>query len=89
MLIRRNEPGLVSADWRSALVAKLLTGLGWAVRDGQPTDRRTVTGLIATDVRLLRRLGAFERDRRHDSWPGAATDGGMVLTRAAFACERS
>lgn len=77
-----------STDNAEVEIAKLLIGLGWAVGDGQPIDRRTVTGLIATDVRLLRRLGAFERDRRHDRWPGAVTDGGMTLARAALAAER-
>ena len=77
-----------STDNAEVTVARLLTGLGWAVGDGQPIDRRTVTGLIATDVRLLQRLGAFERDRRHDRWPGRVTDGGMTLARAALADHR-
>jgi hypothetical protein len=64
-------------------VAKLLTGLGWAVGDGQPIDRRTVTGLIAEDVHLLRQLGAFERDRR-GGWPGTVTPDGIALSRAAL-----
>jgi hypothetical protein len=77
-----------STDNAEVTIAKLLTGLGWAVEDGQPIDRRTVTGLIAADVHLLRQLGAFERDRR-GSWPGAVTDGGMALARGALAAQRS
>jgi len=72
-----------STDNAEVIVAKLLTGLGWAVGDGQPIDRRTVTGLIAADVHLLRQLGAFERDRR-DSWPGTVTPDGIALARAAL-----
>ncbi len=53
-----------STDNAEVTIAKLLTGLGWAVEGGQPIDRRVVTGLIAEDVHLLRQLGAFERDRR-------------------------
>ena len=78
-----------STENAEVTVARLLTGLGWAVGDGQAIDRRTVTGLIATDVRLLQRLGAFERDRRHDRWPGAVTTGGVALARSALADERS
>jgi len=64
-------------------IATLLTGLGLAVGDGQPIDRRTVTGLIAADVHLLRQLGAFERDRR-DGWPSTVTPDGIALARAAL-----
>jgi len=70
-------------DNAEVTIATLLTGLGWAVGDGQPIDRRTVTGLIATDVRLLRQLGALERDEEN-RWPGAVTPDGMVLARAAL-----
>ncbi|MEX2486008.1 MAG: hypothetical protein WD377_00175 [Nitriliruptoraceae bacterium] len=77
-----------STDNAEATVAKLLTGVGWAVEGGQPIDRRTVTSLIAGDVHLLRRLGALERDR-HSSWPGAVTSGGMVLAGTALADQRS
>jgi hypothetical protein len=77
-----------STDNAEMTIAKLLTGLGWAVGDGQPIDRRTVTGLIAADVHLLGQLGAFERDRR-GSWPGAVTDGGMALARGALADQGS
>ncbi len=72
-----------STDDAEVTVANLLTGLGWAVGDGQPIDRRTVTGLIAADVRLLRRLGAFERDRR-GRWPGPVTPDGIEVARAAL-----
>jgi hypothetical protein len=72
-----------STDNAEVTIAKLLTGLGWAVGDGQPIDRRTVTGLIAADVHLLRQLGAFERDRR-GSWPGTVTPDGIALARAAL-----
>jgi hypothetical protein len=72
-----------STDNAEVTVAKLLTGLGWAVGDGQPIDRRTATGLIATDVHLLRQLGAFERGRR-GGWPGTVTPDGIVLARAAI-----
>ncbi|TVR20015.1 MAG: plasmid pRiA4b ORF-3 family protein, partial [Nitriliruptor sp.] len=72
-----------STDNAELTIAKLLTGLGWAVGDGQPIDRRTVTGLIAADVHLLRQLGAFERDRR-SGWPGAVTSDGIALARAAL-----
>jgi hypothetical protein len=79
-----------STDNAEVAVAKLLTGLGWAVGDGQPIDRRTVTGLIAADVHLLRQLGAFERDRRGGR-PGTVTPDGIALARAALnppeACE--
>jgi hypothetical protein len=86
LLLALMAPG--STDNAEVTIAKLLTGLGWAVGDGQPIDRRTVTGLIAADVHLLRQLGAFERDRR-GSWPGAVTDGGMALARGALAAQRS
>jgi hypothetical protein len=72
-----------STDNAEVTVAKLLTGLGWAVGDGQPIDRRTVTGLIAADVYLLRQLGAFERDR-HGGWPGTVTPDGIALARVAL-----
>jgi len=72
-----------STDNAEVTVAKLLTGLGWAVGDGQPIDRRTATGLIGADVHLLRQLGAFERDR-HASWPGTVTPDGVALARAAL-----
>jgi hypothetical protein len=72
-----------STDNAEVIVAKLLTGLGWAVGDGQPIDRLTVTGLIAADVHLLRQLGAFERDRR-GGWPGTVTPDGIALARAAL-----
>ena len=70
-------------DNAEVAVAKLLTGLGWAVGDGQPIDRRTATSLIAADVRLLDRVGASEDDRR-GRWPGAATPEGIALARAAL-----
>ena len=64
-------------------VARLLTGLGWAVGNGQPIDRRTATGLIAEDVHLLHRVGAFAH-RRRDGWPGTVTPDGIALARAAL-----
>lgn len=70
-------------DNAEVTIATLLTGLGWAVGDGQPVDGRTVTGLIAADVHLLRQLGAFERHRR-GSWPGTVTPDGIALARAAL-----
>jgi hypothetical protein len=72
-----------STDNAEVTIAKLLTGLGWAVGDGHPIDRRTVTGLIAADVHLLRQLGAFERDRR-GGWPGRVTPDGIALARVAL-----
>ena len=72
-----------STDNAEVTIARLLTALGWAVSDGQPIDRRTVTGLIAQDVHLLRQLGAFERDR-HDGWPGTVTPDGIALAHAAL-----
>jgi hypothetical protein len=65
-------------------VAQLLTGAGWSLEGGQPIDRRTATGLIADDVHLLRRVGAFERDQR-GGWPGTVTPEGVALARAALA----
>jgi hypothetical protein len=65
-------------------VAQLLTGAGWSLEGGQPIDRRAATGLIADDVHLLRRVGAFERDRR-GGWPGTVTPEGVALARAALA----
>jgi hypothetical protein len=67
-----------STDNAEVTVAKLLTGLGWAVGDGQPIDRPTVTGLIATDVHLLHHVGAFEEDRG-GGWPGTVTPDGIAL----------
>jgi len=75
--------GSGSTDNAEATVAELLTGLGWAVGDGQPIDRRTATGLIAEDVHFLRRVGAFERDPR-GRWPGTVTPQGVALARAAL-----
>jgi hypothetical protein len=66
-------------------VAQLLTGIGWALEGGAQVDRRAVTGLIAQDVHLLHRLGAFDRDRRRGDWPGTVTTGGTALARAALA----
>ena len=77
-----------STDNAEVTVAQLLTGLGWAVGDGQPIDRRTATGLIADDVHLLRQLGAFEDDRR-GGWPGTVTPDGIALARAALADEQA
>jgi hypothetical protein len=73
-----------STDDVAVAVAGLLTGLGWAVGDREPVDRRTASGLIADDVRLLHRLGAFESEDR-GRWPGPATPGGVALARAALA----
>ncbi len=64
-------------------VAELLTGLGWAVEGGQPIDGHTATSLIAADVHLLHRVGAFERDRR-GGWPGPVTPDGIALAQAAL-----
>ncbi len=76
-----------STDNAEVTVAELLTGLGWAVGDRQPIDRRTATGLIATDVHLLHRVGAFADDRR-GAWPGTVTPDGIALARAALADQR-
>ncbi|MBS3939849.1 MAG: plasmid pRiA4b ORF-3 family protein [Actinobacteria bacterium] len=73
-----------SADDAAVTVAELLTGLGWAVGDREPVDRRTASGLFADDVHLLHRLGAFESEDR-GRWPGPATPGGTALARAALA----
>ncbi len=72
-----------STDNIEVTIARLLTGLGWAVGEGKAIDRSTATGLIAADVHLLRQLGAFERDRRGD-WPGTVTPNGIALARAAL-----
>jgi hypothetical protein len=72
-----------STDNVEVTVAKLLTGLGWAVGDGQPVDRRATTSLIAADVHLLHRVGAFEDDGG-GGWPGAVTPDGIALARAAL-----
>ena len=77
-----------STDDAEVAVVGLLTGLGWALGDGQPIDRRTVSGLVAADVRLLRLVGAFERDRR-GGWPGTLTPDGIALAQAALADPRS
>jgi hypothetical protein len=76
-----------STDNAEVTIAKLLTAQGWSVGDGQPIDRRTVTGLIAEDVHLLRQLGAFERDRR-GSWPGTVTPDGIALARVSLTDQR-
>lgn len=71
-----------------ARIAQLLTGLGWAIDDGQSIDRRTASGLVAGDVRLLRRVGALEAGRS-GRWPGRATAAGVQLARAAMADQES
>ncbi|GGI09385.1 plasmid pRiA4b ORF-3 family protein [Egicoccus halophilus] len=71
-----------ATDDAEVRVAALLTALGWAVGEGQPVDPRTAGHLVVDDVRLLRRLGAFERDRR--AWPGTVTPDGIALARAAL-----
>jgi hypothetical protein len=68
-------------------VARLLTGVGWALEGGAPVDRRAATGLIAQDVHLLHRLGAFGRVRG-GGWPGEVTTEGVALARAALADQR-
>jgi hypothetical protein len=75
-----------STDQAEMTIARLLTGLGWALEDGHPIDRRTVTGLVADDVRLLRRVGALHGDRL-DTWPGQVTPAGVQLAQAALADE--
>ncbi len=72
-----------STDAAGVEVARLLTGLGWAVGDGARVCRRAGTGLIAAEVRLLLQLGAFDRDR-HGGWPGTVTPEGIALARAAL-----
>jgi hypothetical protein len=71
-------------DDAEVTVARLLTGMGWALEGRQPIDRRTAIGLIADDVHLLRRIGAFERERR-SGWPGTVTADGVTLARATLA----
>jgi len=66
------------------MVAKLLTGMGWALQGRQPIDRRAAIGLIADDVHLLSRIGAFER-QRGGGWPGTVTPEGIALAQAALA----
>jgi hypothetical protein len=73
-----------STDDADVMVAKMLTGLGWVVGDGQPIDRLAAIGLIADDAHLLHQLGAFER-QRSGGWPGTATPGGIALAQAALA----
>ncbi len=77
-----------STEPAETTIAQLLTGLGWALEGGHPIDRRTVTALVADDVRLLSRVGALEGGRR-DTWPGRVTPGGVQLARAALADERT
>lgn len=69
-------------------IAELLTGLGWAIDDAQPIDLRTASGLVASDVRLLRRLGALGAGRS-GRWPGRVTAAGVQLARAAMADQES
>jgi hypothetical protein len=75
-----------STDRADAVIAQLLTGLGWVLEGGQPIDRRTVAELTADDVHFLRRIGALEGDRLGE-WPGQLTSGGIALARAALANE--
>ncbi len=72
-----------TTDDAEVTVARLLTGLGWAVGHGEPIDRRTAGSLIAADMRFLDRVGAFEDDR-HGRWPGVVTPDGIALARAAL-----
>ncbi len=72
-----------ATDNAEVAVATLLTGLGWAVGHGEPIDRRTARDLIADDIQLLHRVGAFDRDRR-GGWPGTVTPDGIALARAAL-----
>ncbi len=62
-------------------IAQLLTGLGWAIEDRQPIDQRTASGLVAGDLRLLRRVGALEGGRSGRQ----VTAAGVQLARAALA----
>lgn len=64
-----------STEQAEVAIAQLLTGLGWALKSGQPSDRRAVTRLVAEDVHLLRRVGALDSDRKA-GWPGQVTVGG-------------
>ncbi len=75
-------------DDAEVMVARLLSGMGWALEGGVPVDRRAAGGLIAQDVHLLHRLGALDRDR-HGGWPGTVTTGGAALARAALADQHS
>ena len=68
-------------------IARLLSGMGWALEGGVPVDRRAAVGLIADDVHLLHRVGAFARVRG-GGWPGTVTTGGTALARAALADQR-
>lgn len=77
-----------STDPAETTIAQLVTGLGWALDGGHPIDRRTVTALVADDVRLLRRVGALSGDWM-DAWPGQVTPGGVQLARAALADEHT
>lgn len=67
-----------------AMIAPMLTGLGWALESGLPIDRLTVIGLVADDAHLLRRIEALDGDR-WDGWPGQVTTEGIALARAALA----
>lgn len=58
--------------------------MGWALEGGVPVDRRAAVGLIAGDVQMLHRVGAFDRVRG-GGWPGAVTTDGIALARAALA----
>lgn len=72
-----------ATDNAEVAVAQLLTGLGWAIGNGEPIDRRAARDLIADDIHLLHRVGAFEDDWR-GRWPGVVTPAGIALARAAL-----
>lgn len=71
-------------DRAAERIAGILTGLGWSLDDGNPTNRHTVIGTVAPDAHFLQRIGAFERDVRQP-WPGQVTTGGVAFARAALA----
>ena len=72
-----------STDDADVTVARLLSGMGWALEGGVPVDRPAATGLIAEDAQLLRRVGALGRSRG-GGWPGVVTTDGIALARAAL-----
>jgi hypothetical protein len=82
LLLALMASGETDAD--DVSIARLLSGMGWALEGGVPVDRRATVGLIAGDVHLLRRVGAFERVRG-GGWPGTVSPERTALARAALA----
>jgi len=76
-----------STGGAEATLARLLTGIGWALEGGQPIDRRAVVDLLADHAHLLRRVGALDT-ARPSAWPGQVTVEGIALARAALGAQQ-